>query len=283
MTEKLINYFEKQQQLFTEYYNESSKGYTINSVHEMRLCMKRLRALFIFLEALEPDLISTKIILSGFRKLFKSAGNIRDIQIQKKIALHFEQELHTSFPEYISFLNKNEKKAIRAFEKRMRGYEPEKDFTLLRNIISDTLSTYPSEDISIRGSEIIFDKFSLVNTMAHKKLTPVQLHSIRTKLKQIAYLLKIWKEHDNVTQAIPVDRSYLQMIEIKLGQWHDYEVAQVFIKKFIISYPDDKHVPIHYAILSISIRNNRATLLSEIIPLLKSLFEVGSAVNQPLQ
>lgn len=276
MTEKLINYFEKQQQLFTEYYNESCKGYTVNSVHEMRLCMKRLRALFIFLEALEPDIISTKIMLSGFRKLFKSAGHIRDIQIQKKIALHFEQELHSPFSEYIHYLNKNEKKAIRAFEKKMQGYEPEKDFSLLRNIISDTLSTYPSEDISIRGSEIIFDKFSLVNIMAHKKLTPAQLHSIRTKLKQIAYLLKIWKGHDNVTQVIPVDRSFLQMIEIKLGQWHDYEVAQAYIRNFISSFPDDKHVPVHYAILSISIRNYRASLLSEIIPLLKSLFEVDA-------
>jgi CHAD domain-containing protein len=151
---------------------------------------------------------------------------------------------------------------------------------LIRNIISDTLSTYPSENISIRGSEIISDKFSLVNAMAHKKLTPTQLHSIRTKLKQIAYLLKIWKGHDNVTQVIPVDRSYLQTIEIKLGQWHDYEVAQAFIKKFITSYPDDKHVPVHYAILSISIRNNRASLLSEIIPLLKSLFEVESSNNK---
>ena len=276
MAEKLINYFEKQQKLFTEYYNESCKSYTITSVHEMRLCMKRLRALFIFLEALEPDLISTKIMLSGFRKLFKSAGNIRDIQIQKKIALHFEQELHTSFPEYIHFLNKNEKKAIIAFEKKMHGYEPEKDFSLIRNVISDTLSTYPTEDISERGKEIIFDKFALVNTMAHKKLTKVQLHSIRTKLKQIAYLLKIWKDFDSVTRAIPVERSYLQMVEVKLGLWHDYEVAQTFIKNFLTSFPDDKHVPVHYAILSISVRNNRAALLSEIIPLLKSLFEKES-------
>ena len=277
MPEKLINYFEKQQQLFTEYYNESSKCYTINSVHEMRLCMKRLRALFLFMEALEPDIISTKILLSGFRKLFKSAGHIRDIQIQKKIALHFEQELHTSFSEYIHFLNKNEKKAIRTFEKKMQGYEPEKDFSLIRNIISDTLSAYPSEDISTRGKQIIFEKFTLVNTMAQKKLTPAQLHSIRTKLKQISYLLKIWKGHENVTEVVPVDRSYLQMVELKLGLWHDYVVAQAFIKNFLSSFPDDKAVPVHYAILSISIRNNRASLLSEIKPLVISLFEKDSS------
>jgi len=273
MTEKLINYFEKQQQLFTEYYNESCACYTINSVHEMRLCMKRLRALFLFLEALEPDIISTKIMLSCFRKLFKRAGHIRDIQIQKKLTLHLEQDLHASFSEYIHYLNKNEKQAIRAFEKKMHGYEPETDFALIRNIISDTLSAYPSEDISLRGKEIIFDKFTLVKNMCHKKLTANQLHTVRTKLKQISYLLKIWKGHDNVTQAIPVDRSFLQIVELKLGQWHDYVIAQSFIKNFLASFPDDKAIPIHYAILSITIRNNRASLLSEIIPLVKSLFE----------
>jgi CHAD domain-containing protein len=276
MTEILINYFEKQQQLFTEYYNESRRYYTINSVHEMRLCMKRLRALFLFFEALEPDVISTKIMLSSFRKLFKLAGHIRDIQIQKKLALHLEKEMDASYSEYIHYLNKNEKKAIKAFEKKMHGYEPEKDFAMLRNVISETLSTYPSDNISLRGQQIIFDKFTLVKKMTHVKLNTAQLHSVRTKLKQIAYLLKIWKGHDNVTQIIPVERIHLQFVEIKLGQWHDYVVAQTFIKNFIASIPDDKPVPVHYALLLVTVLNNRKILASEIKPQLKSLFEEES-------
>ena len=273
MTEKLINYFEKQQQLFTEYYNESLKDYTINSVHEMRLCMKRLRALFIFFEALEPDVISTKILLSSFRKLFKLAGHIRDIQIQKKLALHLENEMAVSYPEYIQYLNKNEKKAIKAFEKKMHDYEPEKDFTMLRNIISETIGTYPSDNISLRGQKIIFDKFAVVKKMTRSKLNTVQLHSVRTKLKQIAYLLKIWKGHDNVTQIIPVERVHLQFVEIKLGQWHDYVVAQTYLKSFIASLPDDKPVPAQYALLLFTVINNRKALASDIKPQLKALFE----------
>jgi CHAD domain-containing protein len=273
MTEKLINYFEKQQELFTEYYNESRKSYTINSVHEMRLCMKRLRALFIFFEALEPDVISTKVLLSSFRKLFKLAGHIRDIQIQKKLALHLEKELDASYSEYIHFLNKNEKRAIRAFEKKMHGYEPEKDFAMIRNIISDTISSYPSDDISLRGKQIISDKFLLVHKMTLVKLNSTQLHAIRTKLKQIAYLLKIWKGHDHVTQAIPVERAQLQMVEIKLGQWHDYVVAETYIKSFIASFPDEKQVPVHYATLQITVLNHRKAIASEVKPHLKALFE----------
>ena len=273
MTEKLINYFEKQQQLFTEYYNESRRFYTITSVHEMRLCMKRLRALFLFFEALEPDVISTKIMLSGFRKLFKLAGHIRDIQIQKKMALHFEKELNVSYSEYIHFLNKNEKRAIHAFEEKMHGYEPEKDFEMLRNVISETLSTYPSDNISLRGQQIILDKFTLVKKMTKGKLNTTQLHSVRTKLKQITYLLKIWKGHDNVTQIIPVERVHLQMVEIKLGQWHDYVVAQTFIRNFIASIPDDKPVPVHYALLLVNVLNNRKSLAEEIKPQIKSLFD----------
>ena len=273
MTEKLINYFEKQQELFTEYYNESRRDYTINSVHEMRLCMKRLRALFLFFEALEPDVISTKVMLSNFRKLFKLAGHISDIQIQKKLALHLEKEMASPNPEYFHYINKNEKKAINAFEKKMHGYEPEKDFAMLRNIISETIGTYPSENISLRGQTIIIDKFNLVKKMARGKLNTAQLHSVRTKLKQIAYLLKIWKGHDNVTQIIPVERVHLQFVEIKLGQWHDYVVAQTYIKNFISSFPDDQPIPVHYALLLITVQNNRKTLASEIKPQLKALFD----------
>jgi len=273
MTERLINYFEKQQLLFTEYYNESRKDYTVISVHEMRLCMKRLRALFLFFEALEPDVISTKVMLSNFRKLFKLAGHIRDIQIQKKLALHLEKEMDASYSEYIHYLNKNEKKAIKAFEKKMLGYEPERDFAMLRNIISETISTYPSENISLRGQTIILDKFNLVKKMTRGKLNTAQLHSVRTKLKQIAYLLKIWKGHDNVTQIIPVERVHLQFVEIKLGQWHDYVVAQSYINNFIASFPDDQQVPVHYALLQFTIMNYRKSLASDVKPQLKALFE----------
>jgi CHAD domain-containing protein len=280
MTEKLINYFEKQQQLFTEYYNESRRDYTINSVHEMRLCMKRLRALFLFFEALEPDVISTKVMLSNFRKLFKLAGHIRDIQIQKKLALHLEKEMDVSYSEYIHYLNKNEKKAIKDFEKKMHGYEPEKDFAMLRNIISETIGTYPSDNISLRGQTIILDKFNLVKKMTRGKLNTAQLHSVRTKLKQIAYLLKIWRGHDNVTQIIPVERIHVQFVEIKLGQWHDYIVAQTYIKNFIASFPDDKPVPVHYALLLFTVLNNRKTLASEVKPQLKALFDQEPKKNK---
>jgi CHAD domain-containing protein len=235
--------------------------------------MKRLRALFLFFEALEPDVISTKIMLSGFRKLFKLAGHIRDIQIQKKMALHFEKELNVSYSEYIHFLSKNEKRAIHAFEEKMHGYEPEKDFEMLRNVISETLSTYPSDNISLRGQQIILDKFTLVKKMTKGKLNATQLHSVRTKLKQITYLLKIWKGHDNVTQIIPVERVHLQMVEIKLGQWHDYVVAQTYIRNFIASIPDDMPVPVHYALLLVNVLNNRKSLATEIKPQIKSLFE----------
>ena len=273
MTEKLINYFEKQQQLFTEYYNESRKYYTINSVHEMRLCMKRLRALFIFFEALEPDVISTKIMLSNFRKLFKQAGKIRDIQIQKKLALHLEQELNASFAEYIQFLNKSEKKAIRSFEKKMHGYEPKDDFDVLRTIIADTLSNYGTENISERGRDILYDKFSLVHKMTLEKLNTEQLHAIRTKLKQIAYLLKIWKDYEVVTQVIPADRSYLQGIEIKLGLWHDYVVAQTYITKFIAAHQEENPVPDQYATILKAVLKHKRSLAIVIKPQLKSLFE----------
>src|ERR1035437_2621959 len=138
----------------------------------------------------------------------------------------------------------------------MHGYEPEKDFAMLRNIISETIGTYPSDNISLRGQTIILDKFNLVKKMTRGKLNTAQLHSIRTKLKQIAYLLKIWKGHDNVTQVIQVERVHLQMVEIKLGQWHDYVVAQTFIKKFIASFTGDKPVPVHYVLLLKTVQNN---------------------------
>jgi len=58
------------------------------SVHEFRVGVKRLTALYYFLNQVEPGLVSRKV-LKPYRALFKCVGNIREGQI----AVHVIQDL----------------------------------------------------------------------------------------------------------------------------------------------------------------------------------------------
>ena len=128
MTSHLKQYFEKQYQRFVSLYTECRENYDIEEVHDMRLSMKKIKAFLLFIETIEPDSICAKTLLVNFKKLFKKAGAIRDIQMQKVIAIDFEKELNQNFTEYINYLNKKEKKAIRVFESKKGFYDPEQDY-----------------------------------------------------------------------------------------------------------------------------------------------------------
>jgi CHAD domain-containing protein len=272
MTDHLKQYFDKQYLRFANLYKECRENYDIEEVHDMRLSMKKIKAFLLFIEAIEPDSISAKTLLVNFKKLFKKAGSIRDIQMQKVIALEFEKELDTSFTEYINYLNKKEKKAIKAFENKKGVYDPEQDYTHLKEKINKALDKQSEDAFLKTGENSFMKKHEELKKMIKGKLTTKQMHTVRIKLKQFSYILKLWQSKESDRNIFPFERSELQEIESKLGSWHDLVVAQTLLYNFFDTSPNEESIPLHYALLAHKLRNNRAALLKEIKPLLKQVF-----------
>ncbi len=272
MTNHLKEYFDKQYLRFVNLYNGYIKNYDIEEIHDMRLCMKKIKAFLLFIETIGPDSISTKALLVNFKKLYKKAGIIRDIQIQKEIAVQFEKEYESSFTEYINYLNKKEKKAIRAFENKKGIYDPASDFVYLQEEINKVLDKQSEESFLKNGESSFLKNHAEIKRLIKGKLSTKRMHTVRIKLKQFSYMLKLWQSKESDRNIFPFERQELQEIESKLGRWHDLVVAQDFLNNFFDTSPNEEDISLHYAILSVRIRNKQASLLKEIKPTLKQLF-----------
>lgn len=272
MTDHLKQYFDKQYLRFVNLYKECKENYDIEVVHDMRVCMKKIKAFLLFIEALEPDSISAKTLLVNFKKLYKKAGSIRDIQMQKVIALQFEKDLDTVFTDYINYLNKKEKKAIKVFENKKWIYDPEQDYNHLREKINKVLDKQSEEAFLKIGESCFLKKHEELKKLIKGKLTTKRMHTVRIKLKQFSYLLRLWQSKESDRNIFPFERTELQEIETKLGNWHDLVVAQDLLNNFFDTSSNEEAISLHYAILALKIRNNRAALLKEIKPLLKQVF-----------
>jgi CHAD domain-containing protein len=272
MTDHLKQYFDKQYLRFVKLDNECREDYNIEVVHDMRVCMKKIKAFLLFIEAIEPDSINAKTLLGNFKKLYKKAGTIRDIQIQKVIVLQFEKELDTVFADYINFLNQKEKKAIRNFENKKGIYDPENDFNHLKEKITKVLDKQNEETFLKIGENSFLKKHDEIKKLLKGKLSTKRIHTIRVKLKQFNYILKLWQSKESDKNIFPFELTELQEIESKLGKWHDLVVAQDFLYNFFDLSPNEEAISLHYALLALKIRNNRAALLKEIKPILKQVF-----------
>lgn len=272
MTDHLKQYFDKQYLRFVNLYKECKENYDIEVVHDMRVSMKKIKAFLLFIEALEPDSISAKTLLVNFKKLYKKAGSIRDIQMQKVIALQFEKDLDTVFTDFINYLNKKEKKAIKAFENKKGIYDPEQDYSHLREKINKVLDKQSEEIFLNIGESCFLKKHEELKKLIKGKLTTKRMHTVRIKLKQFSYLLRLWQSKESDSNIFPFERTELQEIETKLGNWHDLVVAQDLLNNFFDTSSNEEAISLHYAILVLKIRNNRAALLKEIKPLLKQVF-----------
>ncbi|NWJ51941.1 MAG: CHAD domain-containing protein [Bacteroidetes bacterium] len=272
MTDHLKQYFNKQYLRFANLYKECQENYDIEVVHDMRLCMKKIKAFLLFIETIEPNSISAKTLLLNFKKLYKKAGAIRDIQMQKVIALQFEKELDSAFIDYINYLNKKEKKAIKTFGNKKSIYDPEQDYSHLKEKINKVLDKQSEDDFLKIGESCFLKKHEELKKLIKGKLTTKRMHTVRIKLKQFSYMLKLWQSKESDRNIFPFERTELQEIESKLGSWHDLVVAQTLLYNFFDTAPNEEAISLHYALLALKIRNNRALMLKEIKPLLKQVF-----------
>ncbi|MDH3857558.1 MAG: CHAD domain-containing protein, partial [Gammaproteobacteria bacterium] len=187
------------------------------AVHDFRVGMKRLTALYYFLNDVDPALKTRKLI-KPYRSLAKSIGVIRD----GHIVVHLIQEL-----DEISLVDK--KNLISALRVKTRN-----DYRLLkRSLQADThtrvrVPTIRSMAISERA--ILREKPMILNVLLSQimstrpRMTADLWHKKRILLKRYHHKLDAFQFCPGHTS----DESELKQIKILeqlLGDWHDRVIA----------------------------------------------------------
>ena len=187
------------------------------AVHDFRVGMKRLTALYYFLNEVDPELKTRKLI-KPYRSMAKSIGIIRD----GHIAVHLIQEL-----DEISLADK--KKLISALRAKTRN-----DYRLVkRSLQADAhnrvrvptiRSMAISERAILRQKPVIFKMLLSQIMSTGPRMTANQWHKKRILLKRYHHKLDAF----HFCPGHTLDESELKQIKILeqlLGDWHDRVVT----------------------------------------------------------
>ncbi|MGG7036365.1 MAG: CHAD domain-containing protein [Flavobacterium sp.] len=190
-------------------------------VHKLRIKIKKLRAIFSFLnETTFEQRFPEKIC----RKLFKKAGELRQWQLNL--------ELFQSFLEHIIQIEDLKSKKIeKKFIRKISKYQ--KDIAqLILNIKKEEYLPKKKKIKSYFDRQIRKAKTELSRNHNHSNL-----HLFRKRIKKIMYVYDFLPI--KMQKKFSLDTDYINHLQKQIGKWHDTVTTIKYFEK--IDFPVDKY------------------------------------------
>lgn len=183
-------------------------------IHQLRVNIKKIKALVQFFEYLEPD-NNYKKIFEPIRKLFKQAGEIREIQ------LHLIRLASIQAKE-----DKNEKKLKAKLEKRIDRFL--KNRAKWEKYLNQFLAKTSKIEHTFEP-ETLTAYFNSILLKSNNKLRKGEFHEARMKIKIILYLKSLFNEQQK--NSVRINFEFLDKLQEKIGNWHDLLVSHKMSKE----------------------------------------------------
>lgn len=198
--------------LFNHLHDFELKGDEV-SLHDLRVEMKKLRAIIKFLRNIYPKQ-KLKKPAHMLRNIFQDAGYIREFQI----ILQWLQKNQFSQIEQAYYPTENMEQMIEAFQKNTGQLKNN-----CKEII-EALSVFVNGTNEILAEQYFVDLNAQVEKLCRKNLPQTEWHELRKLIKQRIYGYN-WVKHE--TENDDPNFSYYNKLQEAIGLWHDLE----FIKE----------------------------------------------------
>ncbi len=262
MTGLIKTYYEEHNAVFNEKFQIALEGFDMEAIHKMRTSTKRLRALFILIEFLTDKKFKAKKQLKKIRSLFKFAGMIRELQIEKQLITEHETILDENFQEYLEYLTQREHKEISRFLKHLPALKNRKNIINSDKVLK-AIDSVPEHKAKSRTLAFISDKEKEISSIKSKPDSNHRIHSNRTHLKQVYYLHEILIHMSEREKILGISALRLREMEQYLGKWHDLVNSPVYMNAFFKTrrYKGEEK----YKILKKRIADDRKKMRQEIV------------------
>ena len=225
--------------------------FDVEAIHEVRLGIKHLKAHLQFISALRPERFNFQNDFLVFRRLFKLAAVLRDLQVQQQLARRYAKDLSLNIAAYQKHLKERELRTRETFVDGMVQYREASLKGLLKKVKENTLFT--KTELAHKGQKLILKKLQRVKKLLSGIEYPAQLHEVRTELKEIHYIVDFLK-FCRIDMPDQYTNKRIKKLEGKLGNWHDRVVLLQFIENFVSSNFSEGKVPAPYTILLEQVR-----------------------------
>lgn len=206
--EHLLNYFKYRKKALSFLLRYSKRKFSKKAFHRFRVEVKRLQALLFLLQCAEPS-FDAKSAGKPIQKLFKKAGPIREMQLEKDLLT--EYKIVEQVPKLKSQLNNEIQKKRKEFFKS-RNLSKSKKIQKRFKRIQKLIKKKKSFDFTL----FIEDLWEEILQMMAKGIRPENAHLLRKKLKNYHYSLEILGKGN-----FPIHIPQIEELIHLLGEWHD--------------------------------------------------------------
>lgn len=205
------------------YYDNMLEDFEVETVHDFRVEIKKLRA---FLRLLNAVKISDKTLKidAGLRDCYHIAGDVRNLQLHRQRIINLCNNFEISVPaSYLNLLTTNERLKQQECRKIVRHISLREIEKCLIQDINHKLS-----DKAI-GQYMVQKKKELEAFFLLPYLSDDDLHGLRKMLKDLLYSLGYVKAHINLLPAFFTDKKNIEELANRLGDFYDLCMAVAFL------------------------------------------------------
>jgi CHAD domain-containing protein len=218
MTQIIQDYYNEHKSLFEENYLLARETSNAGAIHKMRTSIKRLRVLFQLIEVLTDGKFKAKKQLKKGRKVFKSVGDIRQLQVEEMLVYGYEEKLGLKFIDYSEYLIEKGQREITHLKQGL----PAKDDSLFDDVtFNEALNSIDQKEIQLKTRAFIKQKSNALLKLNEKAKTIKRIHQNRTILKQVYYLHPILLELSGWHHILGMPPEEMREKEQQIGNWHD--------------------------------------------------------------
>ena len=204
--------------------DESWQSPSTEAFHQLRVFIKRMRALLGLVETLSGK---GKVRKSRrvFRDVFQAAGAVRDLHVQVDLVRSVEEKRDCEVPWYRQRLELKERDAIESFLCRHDAMLTPDQIGKVRATVDKALSG--KNDVELTAEAWRHFENCVANTIAFD-VESKDLHDLRKRTKEASNLTWIL---ERIFPDVALDaalKEILDDLQNQLGKWHDYDVAVVW-------------------------------------------------------
>ncbi len=255
----LIKSYREHFKLFCKYLKKNRKKPTMEGIHQLRVQVKRLRAILEVIELTSLGAFHKRKHFNHLRPLFKKAGVVRELQINLKLIKKLPKNQVRGFKKHLLKQLQSSKKTLRITTQKF-------DLKKLKKLNQQLYRKYIVFQNKKYTTEYLESKINAIHQIKNQKLTTHQLHQIRRLIKSIKEILKMHTS-DLDPQDFNLSVDSLQEIETDLGNWHDAVVLLEFMNKYNLKAKKNQTKKLRPAIKSVKRKIKK--LKSEILEDLK--------------
>ena len=217
----------QQEKIFTDNLIISRKRPTKDSVHDLRVSVKKMRSYLRLKEQITAD--KWKESFTTISALFKSFGRLRDYDMPLTLIRKFERKEHLSFiflKEYLSVNRSLTRKWAKQDAIKFNEHEP--------GIFNEQFNLLAGSDAEICEKILQLAALKIKKVKSLTRHFQKNAHEIRKQLKDVYYWLKICPKDlvENFINLKTIDR----MLNY-LGGWQDYVILRKKIKQYAKDLP----------------------------------------------